>query len=115
MKTTLAILICSLAASATGWAYGPYCGPARPPVVVYRAPVYYTPPPRIVYVQQAPVVYAAPVVYSAPVCVPPPVVYARPACCVAPVVEALVALPFLLGGHHGGGGHGHGHGGGYHR
>ena len=101
MKKIIAILICSLAGSATGWAYGPYCGPVSQPVVVYRAPVYYTPPPQVVYVQRA------------PVCMPAPVMYARPAYCVPPVVEALAVLPFLFGGHHGGGGHGHG--GGYHR
>ena len=40
MKTAIAILICSLAGSATSWAYGPYYGCAPAPVVVYRAPVY---------------------------------------------------------------------------
>ena len=113
MKKIIAILICSLAGSATGWAYGPYCSPVSQPVVVYCAPVYYTPPPQVVYVQRAPVVYAAPVVYSAPVCMPAPVVYARPAYCVPPVVQLVAELPLLPfwfgGGHHGGRGHGDGY------
>ena len=117
MKKTILILLGTLVGSTMVWAYGPYCGPVPrfgAPVVsvgcypmpravyaapvVYAASVVYAPPPRVVYVQPAPVVYAQ------------PVVYARPVCCVSPVAKAIVALPFLLGGHHGGG-----HGGGHHR
>lgn len=107
MKTAIAILICSLAGSATSWAYGPYYGYAPAPVVVYRAPVYYAPPQQVVYVQPAPVVY------SAPVCLPAPVVYAQPAYCVPPAVQlaaGLALLPVWCGdGHHGWWGHGYGH------
>jgi hypothetical protein len=111
MKTMSLVLMSVLIGGASAWAYGPYCGPVPrcgAPVVnvgcypvpravyaapvVYAMPVMYT-PPRMVYVQPAPVIYAQ------------PVVYARPVCCVSPVVEAIVALPFLLGGHHGGGHH----------
>ena len=114
MKTMSLVLMSVLISGASAWAYGPYCGPVPrcgAPVVsvgcypvpravyatpvVYAAPVMYSPPPRVVYVQ--PMVYRAPVVYE------------RPVCCVSPVVEAIVALPFLFGGHHGGWSHGGGH------
>ena len=133
MKKTIAILICSLASVATGWAYGPYCGP----VPRYGAPVYvnYAPVARhvyavpfvvarpVVYAAPAPVVYSAPVVYTPPPLPPPPivyqapvvyaapapVVYSHPAYCAPPAVQIVAALPlipFWLGGHHGGWGHG---------
>jgi len=94
MKTTLAILICSLAGSTTGWAYGPYCGPVPrlpPSVIMHHAPAV-----RVSY-YPAPVIYSTRTVYSVPIVYsPPPVIYtSQPAVYVAPVPPPLPPPPVV--------------------
>ncbi len=92
-KTMLAVLAGSAAIAAApafadnGWHRGWHHGHPAPRVVV-SAPVYYAPPPRVVYYSPAPVYHVPAPVVSGAVVYPAPVY--------SPPVQPAVSLRFRL-------------------